>query len=194
MKNEIEKSMEAQKKQRHSPAKISEKKINVVELRSETIKSEHANDSNLPKSQVLVIESPEVKAIDEKAKEKSEVLMEKPENNDVVEEVKENFVEKKLIEPMRPIIEVPSAERVISEYDRAESPRPAPPVFDENFENEIVYAKIDRTAKEKVALELAQKAAYEQRAKDELEMGEKKQTMDLLEDKFENIASKYMKE
>ena len=194
MKNEIEKPMEAQKKQRHSPAKISERKINVVELRSETIISEHANDSNLPKSQVLIVESFEVKANDKNAKEKPEVAMEKIENNDVVEEVKEKTIENKIIEPMRPIIEVPSAERVISEFDRAESPRPAPPVFDENFENEVVYAKIDRSAKEKAALELAQKTAYEQKVKEEFEMGEKKQTMNLLEDKFDNIASKYMKD
>ena len=83
-------------------------------------------------------------------------------------------------------------EKELSEYDRAESPKPAPPVFDE--ESDLVYVKDERMAKEKLALELAQKNALEQKEREEKEMKETKHALNQLENKYENIASKYLKD
>lgn len=87
---------------------------------------------------------------------------------------------------------VETEERDLEVYKNPESPRPAPPVFDENLEAEAIYNKQERKAKEKEAMELAQKAAHEQKLKVEQELGEKKNELNQLEDKYENIAAKYM--
>lgn len=100
--------------------------------------------------------------------------------------------ENKVKESDRSSFKVETEEREIEVYKNPESPRPAPPVFDENLEAEAIYNKSERKAKEREAVELAQKVAHEQKMKVEQELGEKKNELNQLEDKYENIAAKYM--
>ena len=100
--------------------------------------------------------------------------------------------EAKVKESDKSSFKVETEEREIEVYKNPESPRPAPPVFDENLEAEAIYNKSERKAKEREAVEHAQKVAHEQKMKVEQELGEKKNELNQLEGKYENIAAKYM--
>lgn len=197
MKLEIERSQEAQKRNRKAYTKTAERNSTSTEAKKNYNLDTHSSQTQPIQEKPLL----------DSSKNEANNLSNKHENlSDSVKEdrnePKENtFMEKsenaKESEPRdqtpKNVFRVDSIEREIDEYKNPESPRPAPPVFDENFEVEVVYSKQERVAKEKEALESAHKVAMEQRIKEDKEIGEKKQALNQLENKFENITAKYLK-
>ena len=179
MKLEIEKSSEAEKRNRQSNKKPVEKIMKFEEKVQEFVGA--TNESK----KLSNIENSEQKGEEKSIKDESHALRNNKHNENNSKE------ETKIV-----LTELPNKNQVIieqevDEMNRAESPRPAPPVFDENFDMDAFYSKDDRLAKEKLALELAQKAALEEKEKELLELGQKKQALSQLENKFEDITSKY---
>jgi hypothetical protein len=132
---------------------------------------------------------------EKKNKEEDKLKLEEPKKEHLEEEKVEDRKhtdDSRIKESDKVSFKVETEERELDAYKNPESPRPAPPVFDENLEAEAIYNKQERKAKEKEAIELAQKAAHEQKLKVEHELGEKKNELNQLEDKYENIAAKYM--
>jgi hypothetical protein len=184
MKTEIEKSVELQKKKKFDTVKPLDKKTNLNHITSDTIEAskDEIKENNLfqikitnentdqpKKSNGDQVEDLQFKVINfkEPVEEKKDTYLVK---NNAFEQEEKNFSARK------------------------ESPKPAPPVADEAFEIEVVYKKSEREAKEKNALELAQKLAAEQKEKEDQEIFQKKIALSELEDKFDDIASKYIKE
>ncbi|OMJ80865.1 hypothetical protein SteCoe_18767 [Stentor coeruleus] len=192
MKSEIDKSQELQKRNRYTAIKSYEKKPTVTDVIKNTILGE-PNKIFEPLQEKPQENSSKNETFDfsnnhgrnpQPLNEDKKVPYEKN-SIEKIEESKDQVSKSKFV--------VESIEREIDEYENPESPRPAPPVFDDNFEIEVVYSKQERVAKEKEALNVAQKVAYEQKVKEEKELGEKKQALNQLEDKFENITAKYLK-
>lgn len=197
MKSEIDKSQELQKRNRHTTIKSSEKKSSITDVKKNTILSEPNKDPE-PLQEKPLESSSKIETLNfSSGHDQNHPPL--PEDNK--EPYEKNSIEKledsKNLEPKdhasKSEFVVESIEREIDEYENPESPRPAPPVFDDNFEIEVVYSKQERAVKEKEALNIAQKLAYEQKIKEEKELGEKKQALNQLEDKFENITAKYLK-
>lgn len=198
MKTEIDKSQEKQKKNRQSSLKQVSKTANPPPHTgsSNILSSSTANNSvpvplpsnPLPDSNNKKPDS--VSAGNQLEESKHPHIKSDLGENDIKERIQTN--ESKLKESDRSSFKVETEEREIEVYKNPESPRPAPPVFDENLEAEAIYNKSERKAKEREAVELAQKVAHEQKLKVEQELGEKKNELNQLEDKYENIAAKYM--
>ena len=170
MRAEIEKSMEAQKRQKPIPKIPEKKKVDIVEENPKTEFEEKKLPMIKTEEKIVNISNHEEnKTVIEKELEKTTFDTNLSKVNETVQE-KHEIIEK-----------------------RAESPKPAPPVIDDNFESEVFYDKEERLAKEKQALEIAQNLALEQKNREEKEIGEKKQALNQLENKFEDIASKYLK-
>lgn len=197
MKLEIERSQEAQKRNRQAHNKTAERNSVSTEAKKNYNVDTHSNQTQ------PIQEKPPLDSSKNEANNRSnlhESLIDTAKEDQNKHKV-DTFIEKsenaKESEPRdhspKNVFRVDSIEREIDEYKNPESPRPAPPVFDENFEVEVVYSKQERVAKEKEALENAQKIALEQKIKEEKEIGEKKQALNQLENKFENITAKYLK-
>lgn len=190
MKTEIEKSQEKQKRNRQVTQKSSTKPLNPQTHPVPEVQT--SPDSKVPKM---------TPAVNTDSKDKystipAEIPKAKPELKVETDNKHENKEQSRLEESKKSegIVEfkVDTEEKEIDLYKNPESPRPAPPVFDENYEVEAVYNKEERKAKEREALELAQKLAHEQKLKVEQELGQKKNELNQLEGKYENIAAKYM--
>ena len=199
MKTEIEKSQEKQKRNRQASLKQAPKSTNPPAHPQSTniISSSTANNSipvpissnhPLPESND---KKPDSAHQNHAIEESKNPHMKSDGGENDIKEINHTH-ESKVKDSDRTSFKVETEEREIEVYKNPESPRPAPPVFDENLEAEAIYNNLERKAKEKEAVELAQKVAHENKLKIEHELGEKRNELNQLEDKYENIAAKYM--
>ncbi|OMJ77758.1 hypothetical protein SteCoe_22590 [Stentor coeruleus] len=196
MKLEIERSQEAQKRNRQAYTKAVDRNSISTDAKKNNNPDAHSNQTQ-PIQEKPLLDSSKNDAnnhSNQHEKLSDSVKEDHKHRENTFKEKSENAKES---EPRdhtpKNMFRVDSVEREIDEYKNPESPRPAPPVFDENFEVEVVYSKQERVAKEKEALETAQKIAIEQRVKEEKEISEKKKALNQLENKFEDITAKYLK-
>ena len=187
MKAEIEKSQEKQKRNRQVTQKSVTKPTNPQSLPVNELQKSNEPKVTPAVNADLKDKDPSIPSEDSAIKPEPKVDTSNKHENKEHSRLEESKKSENAVE-----FKVDTEEKEIDLYKNPESPRPAPPVFDENYEVEAVYNKEERKAKEREALELAQRLAHEQKLKVEQELGQKKNELNQLEGKYENIAAKYM--
>ena len=136
------------------------------------------------------IEINEVKENTNQLENKTSIEVKKEADVEFIAPIAESFKMSNPSDSPKPEANNEPTEKEIDLLGNPESPRPAPPVF-EDFDTELFFNKEEREAKEKAAVEKAQRMVSEHKANEELESNMKKQALSELEDKYENIAAKY---